>query len=190
MNIILCFLIGFSAASIAVAQQSTALEDLVKRERTFAEAAREKTVKKAFLEFLADDAVVFEPGPVNARKFWSDRPESAMLLSWEPVWADISSDGRIGYTTGGWEFRPNGKDDDPVAFGQYITVWEKRSDGDLKAVLDIGISHKKPEKSASGWESPERLKIKKPGRLKVFRPKNGLLKESDYRKLLAADARI
>lgn len=139
----------------AFSQKMTDLDKLVATERAFARAAAEKSTKEAFLEFLADDAIVFEPGPVNGKEVWSKRPPSVGLLSWEPVWADISADGSIGYTTGPWEFRPKGKDGDPVAFGEYVTIWKKRKDGEFKAILDIGISHGKPEGPAAELRFPE-----------------------------------
>lgn len=136
-------------------RQDSNLNRLVATEKAFAQMAKDKTVKQAFLEFLADDAIVFEPTAVNAKTFWAARPESSSLLSWDPVWADISSDGKMGYTTGDWEFRPKGENDDPVAFGQYITVWKIQPAGKFKAILDIGISHKKPETAEKNWRAPE-----------------------------------
>jgi ketosteroid isomerase-like protein len=133
----------------------TVLDKLVATERAFARAAAETSTKEAFLKFLADDAVVFEPTAVNGKEVWSKRPPSVGLLSWEPVWADISADGSIGYTTGPWEFRPKGKDGDPVAFGEYVTIWKKQKDGEFKAILDIGISHGKPEGPTPKLEFPE-----------------------------------
>ena len=62
------------------------------------------------------------------------------MLSWEPEYADVSRAGDLGWTTGPWEFRPNGPEDKPVAFGEYFTVWKKQSDGSWKAVLDRGVS--------------------------------------------------
>jgi ketosteroid isomerase-like protein len=60
----------------------------------------------------------------------------------------------LGYTTGGWEFRPKGKTDKPVGFGEYVTLWQKQSDGSFKAVLDIGINHPASSFSAAAWKSP------------------------------------
>src|SRR5262252_4661081 len=116
---------------------------LVEMEHAFAKAAATKGTRDAFLEFLADDAIVFQPGPVNGRKFWSERTAAKGLLSWQPAFADVSRAGDLGYTTGPWEYRPNGPEDQPVAFGQYFTIWKKQSDGAWKAVLDRGVSTEK-----------------------------------------------
>jgi ketosteroid isomerase-like protein len=116
---------------------------LVEMEHQFASAAATKGTRAAFLEFLADDGIVFQPGPVNGRKFWSERQPAKGLLSWQPAFADVSRAGDLGYTTGSWEFQPNGPQDQPVAFGQYFTIWKKQSDGSWKVVLDRGVSTEK-----------------------------------------------
>src|SRR5438105_5186774 len=116
---------------------------LVEMEHAFAQAAATKGTRDAFLEFLADDGIIFQPGPVNGKKFWSERPSRKGLLSWEPIFADVSRAGDLGYTTGPWEFRPNGPDDQPIAFGQYFTIWKKQRDGSWKAVLDRGVTTEK-----------------------------------------------
>ena len=116
---------------------------LVEMEHAFAKAAAAKGTRDAFLEFLAEDGIIFQPGPVNGKKFWSERQPRKGLLSWEPVFADVSRAGDLGYTTGPWEFRPNGPDDQPAAFGQYFTIWKKQADGGWKAVLDRGVTTEK-----------------------------------------------
>ena len=131
------------------------LQKLVETEQTFAKTAADKNTKAAFLEFLADDGIVFNPTEANGKLVWKARPESPALLAWNPAWADISSDGKLGYTTGGWEFRPKGKTDKPAGFGEYVTLWQKQGDGSYKAVLDIGINHPSNSFSAmAAWKSP------------------------------------
>lgn len=117
---------------------------LVQMEHEFAKAAAARGTRDAFIEFLADDGILFQPAPVNGKKFWTERQPRKGLLSWEPAFADVSRGGDLGYTTGPWEFRPNGPADQPVAFGQYFTIWKKQSDGKWKAVLDRGVSSEKP----------------------------------------------
>lgn len=136
------------------AQKNNDLEKLVATEKNFAQTAAEKGMRSAFLEFLAGDGLIFNPNQTNGKQFWRARPESPALLSWSPNFADISSNGVLGYTTGDYEFRPKGKDDNPVAFGQYMTIWRKQSDGNFKAVIDFGISHPKPETVETNWKSP------------------------------------
>jgi ketosteroid isomerase-like protein len=144
MKIYFCVLFLFMFVGGVFGQSKTDLQKLVETEIAFAKAAETKGTRAAFLEFLADDAVVFRPGARNGKEFWQAQPESGALLAWSPAWADVSSDGNLGYTTGGWELRPKGKSDAPNAFGEYVTIWLRQPDGNFKAVLDIGISHGKP----------------------------------------------
>lgn len=130
------------------------LQNLVNTELAFAQTAEEKGTKAAFLEFLSDEGIIFQPAAVNGKEFWNARGPSPSLLSWRPNWADISSDGSLGYTTGGWEFRPEGKSGEPTDFGQYVTIWQKQAGGKFKAVLDIGIKHPKPAGTKFGWSAP------------------------------------
>jgi ketosteroid isomerase-like protein len=130
------------------------LQKLVETEQNFAKTAAEKGTRAAFLEFLADDGIVFNPTETNGKLIWKARPESPALLSWNPAWADVSADGKLGYTTGGWEFRPKGKADNPTAFGEYVTLWQKQTGGSYKAVLDIGINHPASSFSGAAAKSP------------------------------------
>lgn len=127
------------------------IQKLIDTEQAFAQLAADKDTKTAFLENLADDGVIFNPEKINAKAFWSAQGESKSLLSWAPNYADISSNGILGYTTGNWEFRSKGKDDTPSAFGEFITVWLRQPNGKYKFVVDIGVNHEKPAKYSSDW---------------------------------------
>ena len=128
-----------------ISAANTELQKLVETENAFAQTAAEKGTKSAFLEYLAADGVLFHPEAVNGKKYWNERGESAGLLLWKPIFADISSNGVLGYTTGPWSFSPKREEKNPTSFGDYITIWQKQPDGNFKFVLDIGISHAKPE---------------------------------------------
>lgn len=129
----------------------TDIQKLVDTEHAFASAAAAKGTRSAFLEYLADDGLVFTPDVTNGKTFWTARAASSSLLSWAPNYADISSNGLLGYTTGNWEYRAKGKDDAPGAFGDFITLWLRQPDGKYKFVVDIGVSHDKPEKYSTEW---------------------------------------
>ena len=157
MRVILNLVLLLGVALSAFGQSD--LQKLVDTEHLFAQVAAESGTKRAFLEFLADDAVVFVPDRVNGKEYWTARQPSPSLLSWAPNYADISSSGILGYTTGNWEFRPKGKDDTPAAFGEFITVWLRRPNGTYKFIVDIGVSHDRPVKYATEWTtSDEKIK--------------------------------
>ncbi len=142
--LLLSFLFSYAALGQRESRRAQNRRELVEMEHAFAKSAATKGTRDAFLEFLADDGIVFQPGPVNGKKFWREREPRKGLLSWEPVFADVSRAGDLGYTTGPWEFRPNGPEDQPVAFGQYFTIWKRQRDGSWKAVLDRGVTSEKP----------------------------------------------
>jgi len=143
-SICLALAIGSFVVAQKVSVRKQNRQALVQMERDFARAAATKGTRDAFLEFIADDGILFQPGPISGKKFWTERQSRKGLLSWEPIFADVSRAGDLGYTTGPWEFRPNGADDKPVAFGQYFTIWKKQSDGSWKFVLDRGVGSEKP----------------------------------------------
>src|SRR3989440_11842534 len=72
---------------------------LVEMEHAFAKAAATKGTRDAFIEFLADDGMVFQPGPVNGKKIWTDGERRKGLLSGEPENADGSRTEDVGWTT-------------------------------------------------------------------------------------------
>lgn len=154
MKTLLILIIVFCAASV-FAQSRVDLEKIVETEKAFARFADEKGIKPAFLEFLADDGVMFNPQQVNGKELWRSRPESPALLSWYPVFADVSSNGVLGYTTGEGEYRPQGKTDTTVYYSTYATVWRRQPSGNYKAVFDVGITHDKPASSDTNWTSPK-----------------------------------
>lgn len=131
------------------------LQKMVDTEHTFAQMAAEKGTRAAFLENLADDGFVFVTDKTNGKIFWTARAPAMSLLSWAPNYADISSNGTLGYTTGNWEFRAKGKDDTPSAFGDFITLWLRQPSGKYKFVIDIGIGHAKPEKYSAEWTTSD-----------------------------------
>ncbi|HEY7470899.1 MAG TPA: hypothetical protein VIE68_00995 [Gemmatimonadota bacterium] len=132
-------LLGFNFAFQAAPSPDPAV--LVEAERAFARDAAANGTRAGFLAHLGEGSVVFEPGPVDARALWEAREARPGLLSWVPEHAAISASGELGFTTGPWEFRRGGAADEPVAFGEFATVWRKRADGTWKFAADIGIGH-------------------------------------------------
>ena len=128
----------------AYGADSTPLQSLADAETAFAKMATEKGTRAAFLAYLADEGVIFEPGPANGKKTWEKRASSESLLTWEPNFVAVSRSGDFGYTIGPWEFKQDRKDTEPKAFGQFLSIWKKQKDGAWKVVLDAGVETPKP----------------------------------------------
>lgn len=110
-------------------------------EKDFEQAVANKGTRAAFLEYLADDSVIFHPNAVDGREFWKTRQDSSRdRLVRRMTYSDIAANGLLGYTTGSWRLYA-AKSDSPAKFGQYVTVWEKKPDGKFRASVDIDTSH-------------------------------------------------
>jgi ketosteroid isomerase-like protein len=131
------------------------LKSLVDAERAFARTAVDKGLRAAFLENLAEDAIVFRPQPAPGRPLYEKvSPDSPTRLIWKPVFAEISGAGDLGYTTGPYEVYKDRLTKEASDFGHYITIWKKQIDGAWKAALDIGISHADFGPSGDEVQSP------------------------------------
>jgi len=136
--ILLCL---FVCPRVTCGQENPAWTSLVEAERAFAAASLARGTRAAFLEFLAEDSILFRPGPVPGKKWIEDHPAPSTLLTWEPAFADVAQSGDLGYTTGPWEIRSTGPKDQPTAYGHFVSIWKRQTDGIWKVVVDLGISH-------------------------------------------------
>jgi len=114
-------------------------------EGRFAEASRTRGARAAFLEFLAEDAIVLQPGPVWGRAAWESQEDFPATLDWAPDRAVASMAGDLGFATGPWVLTPR----DPegrILEGRYVTVWKRFPEG-WRVVFDGGLG-RLPEGSA------------------------------------------
>lgn len=142
-SVVLAIAIALLRPAFVGAAAPAALDSLVAVERAFAARSVENGVRDAFLAFLAEDGVIFSPLATNGRQVWESRAPLTATLVWDPVVAEVSASGDLGYTTGPWELRPNDPQR-PTAYGQYVSVWQKQTDGAWRVAVDIGIAHAQP----------------------------------------------
>jgi ketosteroid isomerase-like protein len=141
MALLASVVLSFAAIpAVAAEKLPAAVASLVDAENAFAAAAKASGIRDAFLAYLADKAIVFNPGPVMGRDLYEKRAPSAAVLSWRPEFAEVSASGNFGYTTGPWDYRKD-KTSDPIGFGHFVTVWKKQDDGKWKVALDVGVDH-------------------------------------------------
>src|SRR4051794_39436949 len=140
--------VGLALIGAAQAQEAErpgeAVRTIVSRETEFFEFARDHGRRAAFLEFLADDAVMFDPGPINAKQMWTKRPEDDSSLAWQAEFAAVARACDIGYDTGPWEFRKDKTAERPDASGHFVSIWRKEKDGRWKVLVDYGVEHPQP----------------------------------------------
>lgn len=135
------------SASFSLSQENTNNKEqmnLIETEYAFVEETKNSTVRDGFLKYIAEEGILFRPNPVNGKEFLTNSEAKPGLLLWYPNYSIVSSSGEMGVNTGPWEFKQN-ENDESIAFGQFVTVWEKQSDDTWKFLIDLGISHPKLE---------------------------------------------
>jgi ketosteroid isomerase-like protein len=106
--------------------------EIERAERAFAADGLALGVRDSFLKHMADDAIVFRPGPVNAKALYEGRPSSkAVRLEWWPQKVVIARSGDLGLSVG--PAAVNGQ-----RGGYYATIWRKAADGQWKWIYDGG----------------------------------------------------
>jgi ketosteroid isomerase-like protein len=121
-------------AACASAQQPDA-EVLMKADRDFARdsAARGTAAWEAVMAPNAtkpDAGGTWIVGPKAIREQMAAAFAKGLTLEWEPVRAEISRGGRLGFTWGRYKTARS--------TGTYMTVWEKQPDGSWKILFDTG----------------------------------------------------
>jgi ketosteroid isomerase-like protein len=122
-------------------------QSLINTERAFAKKSMDTNAREAFLAFIADDGILFNPEPELGKPVWEKRPAPQFTLDWWPTYADISRSADLGWTTGPWEI---GLKDGKKLHGYFSTVWRKQADGTWKFVTDMGAMM--PEAAKRGGE--------------------------------------
>ena len=115
------------------------LQEIVDTDKAFSAASEKEGMKKAFLEYIADDAVLLRPGflPIiegDVIKFLNAQEDTSFTMTWEPKGGDIASSGDMGYTYGVYKVATA----DTTLMGTYLNVWRKQEDGKWKFVIDTG----------------------------------------------------
>jgi len=126
---------------------------MVEAEKKFYQTGQEQGTRAAFLTFLADDGIVFRPGPVNGKEAWGKRAETGLDLVWEPTFAVMARSADFGYDTGPAKWRANRKEEKFTGHGHFISIWKKQKNGSWKVALDCGIENPEPA------GKPETLRI-------------------------------
>jgi hypothetical protein len=140
-----------------------AIQRLASTERAFAASALELGVRDAFLTYFADDSVSIQSGadashttlvPAKDRLRQSPQPKLPLpsQLIWEPFTGHVSSDGSLGWLTGGYA-NLNVLTKEVGGKGAYFSVWKHQSDGTWRVWLDEGISLPSLWKDASPFRA-------------------------------------
>jgi len=126
-------------AAIVLAATLAPFDEVVAAERAFAAASLSIGQHPAFLQYLAPDAITFDPVPAPGRAAHEGKPKSTSTLTWGPAWVAVASAGDLALSSGPWEFRR--VEEPPVKMtGWFFSIWRKERDGSWKVAVDSGIS--------------------------------------------------
>jgi len=118
--------------------------ELLKVDREFAMQSVNQGSQNAFLAYIDDSCVLLRPHrlPIVGRekiKEMFSTPDTSFTLNWEPLFADVSGSGDLGYTYGIYNIEMDSPEGDKVSKnGTYVTIWKKNKEGKWKFVLDTG----------------------------------------------------
>jgi len=135
------------------------LMSLVESERAFSRTSVERGIRASFMMFFTDGAMVFRPHPVKYKEAMKNVPALKnpleVTLTWEPVWADVSSGGDLGYTTGPSVWTDHSPAKRPTYYGFYFSFWKKQPTGEWKVVFDVGTELPGPYDGPKTLRSPD-----------------------------------
>lgn len=118
-------------------------QHIVAVEREFAAHVAALGTKSGFLAYLAPTSVLFRPGPVNGIKALEAESVSPAVLAWMPERIVMSSSNDLAFSMGPWAWHPVAHRP-ATAWGTFVSLWKRMSDGSWKVALDAGVSHARP----------------------------------------------
>ena len=147
---VILFALLFSFPLPGVAQQknlSPALSSLVNTEREFAATSLKEGIRASFMKYFADDGISISPKPhiykETALKTPLPKNPLARRLFWEPIVADVSSSGDLGYTMGPASLKDSAKQEAPSWYGFYFSIWKRQKGGTWRVAVDAGSTSTK-----------------------------------------------
>ena len=114
-------------------------KELIAVDNAFSALSKEKGMNYAFLAYVAEDGVMLSPNrmPIVGKtkiKALFQNNDSETEFTWEPLYADVSKSGELGYTYGTYQIKTEGT----IQKGTYVSIWKKDIKGNWKFVLDSG----------------------------------------------------
>jgi len=128
----------FSSEKEEINTNEKALIEMQKADIAFSEYSKLNGMHKAFLQFIADDAVLLQSNTIpiigaDAILFIANMNDANFELTWNPLGGEVASSGEMGYTYGTFFLK---KDTTTMQQGSYVTIWKKQPDGKWKFVLE------------------------------------------------------
>ena len=115
--------------------------EMLETDRAFSAMSRSHGLKKAFMNFIDNDAILLRPNSLplaggEAMDLITRSNDSISIFTWEPKDGFIAASGDMGYTYGVYSRKPG--DEDSIYYGTYVTIWKRQPAGNWKFVLQSG----------------------------------------------------
>lgn len=136
-KIIYSFLIASISVSAFAQKADGTTKSLLNAEKMFAEDAAKDGTNSAFIKYAANDALVFRPNPVNAKKFYSTATDMKNV-NWTPTYARVARSGDLGFTSGTYVVN-----DEKKSYKHYLSVW-RVNNGKWQFILNLASETNKP----------------------------------------------
>jgi len=136
------FLIIFSFITTLFSAQELSKNEqkLLNVDKEFAQVSREKGVRTAFENYLAENPTTFpfKKAFLQDRKQIVENYSKLIALDWVPLHAEISKSNDLGYTygIGKVSYDNNGKIE--ISYSHYISIWKKNKKREWKLILNTG----------------------------------------------------
>lgn len=117
-------------------------KEILEVEQNFNKYVDQNGIRKAFLTFAADSAVIVRgeqiiKGKKAISNYFKNLPYSEIKLSWMPKHVSVSKSGDMAYTYGTYLFSAVDSTEKIVKQeGIFHTVWQRQADGTWKFVYD------------------------------------------------------
>lgn len=133
----------YSCSENRMNKPETTKEQILQADRDFSAMSAKQGMKTAFLSYAHDSVVMLRDngmpitGKMALEKQYQGLTDSTFTLLWEPLFADISQSGELGYSYGIFTLTPKDTSQKPEQ-GTYCTIWKKDNSGNWRFVLDTG----------------------------------------------------
>jgi hypothetical protein len=140
---LLCFL--FAACRPADLSKK-AIEEIMATDKAMSKTATEIGFNHALLHYAGDGFVKFNNNtyPIIGKLAFAEKimeKKEITSLTWEPVEAEASSSGDLGFSWGNWKYVTP----DTTYYGNYFSAWKKTKSGAWALVLDGGNDTPQPK---------------------------------------------
>ncbi len=126
-------------------RQATWESELMAADRAFNDATA-RLGTEGWVGFFAPDGAMISQGVGEIRgpeairaRMEAAFSDSSLRLTWEPLRAEVSRSGDLGFTVGRWEsVRGDTAGAESWTQGLYVSIWRRQTDGSWKVVMDLG----------------------------------------------------